>query len=97
MTSIFSSGTPCTSRSSSAPCALMTTRRSESAVSSSITRRWCGFGSARMVCSVVTIGMRSSRSSVEDVAAGLAAEDAVLVLHGDDVDGVDVQEVGGAR
>ena len=29
----------------------------------------------------------------EDVAAGLAAEDPVLVLHAQDVDGVDVQEV----
>ena len=53
-------------------------------------------GSARIVCSVVTIGMRSSRSSVEDVAAGLAAEDPVLVLQRHDVDGVDVQEVRGA-
>ena len=33
---------------------------------------------------------------LEDVAAGLAAEDAVLVLHGHDVDRVDVEEVGGA-
>ena len=32
----------------------------------------------------------------EHVAAGLAAEDAVLVLHAHDVDGVDVQEVRGA-
>ena len=54
-----------------------------------------GLGRA-IVCSVVTTGMRSSRSSGEHVAARLAAEDPVLVLHADDVDGVDVQEVGGA-
>ena len=32
----------------------------------------------------------------EDVGAGLAAEDSVLVLHGQHVDVIDVQEVGGA-
>ena len=41
----------------------MTTSRSDSRASSSSTWRCEAFGSARMVCSVVTIGMRSSRRS----------------------------------
>jgi hypothetical protein len=53
-----------------------------------------------MVWSVVTIGMRSSRSKastcpqqLENVRTRLAAEDPVLVLHAHHVDAVDVQEI----
>ena len=60
----------------------------------SSTRRWSALGSRSTVCSVVTIGIRRSRSRPDDVAAGRAAEDAVLVLEADDVGVGEVQEVG---
>ena len=89
--------TPWTRGAASAPASLITTRRSESAMSSSITRRCCGFGVGQD-----RVQRRHDRHAQlaqqrQQVTAGLAAEDAVLVLHGDDVDGVDVQEVGRAR
>ena len=54
---------PCTRFSSSAPEVLITTSRSESRASSSITIRCAASGCDRMVCSVVTMGIRRSRSS----------------------------------
>ena len=65
-----------------APCALMTTRRSESCASSSMTTRCCaGFGARED-----RVQRRHDRhpqlaQQREHVAARLAAEDAVLVLH----------------
>jgi hypothetical protein len=49
---------------SAAPSAVITTSRDDRSASSSITRRWRSFGASRIVWSVVTIGIRSSRSSV---------------------------------
>ena len=62
MKSILSAGTPCTSRKSSPPRWLITIKRLESRVTSSMTRRWSTVGSPRTVCSVVTIGIRTSLS-----------------------------------
>ena len=45
------------------PRSVITTSRVESGINSCITRRWSSFGSRSTVCSVVTTGMRNSRSS----------------------------------
>ena len=96
MRSICRRGMPCTSLSSSAPDSLITTSRSDSRASSSITVRCAGFGAERIVCSVVTIGMRSSRSSVRTCAPALPPKIPYSCCTRQHVDLVDVQEVGGA-
>jgi hypothetical protein len=64
---------------------------------------------SQLIHHAVLVGVRFSEDGVqrghdrhaqlaqehEDMAAGLAAEDSVLVLHAQDVDGIDVQEVRG--
>ena len=71
----------------------MVTRRSESRAISFITRRWVAVGSVRIVCSVVTTGIFTSRKNFEDVLAAVAAVDAVLVLHAENLYLVGVEEV----
>ena len=63
MTSIFSAGTRYTARSSSRPFSAMTMTRDDTSTMRFMTSRCTGVGSARTVCSVVTIGMVSRDSS----------------------------------
>ena len=59
----------------------MTMTRDDTSMIRSMTSRCTAVGSARTVCSVVTIGMVSRDEQRQDVAARLAAENAELVLQ----------------
>ena len=96
MTSIFAGSTPCTSWRSAAPSLLITTRRSERP-----DERVHHGALHRVRLGEDRVERRDDRHAqiaqeLEHVPARLAAEDAVLVLDRHDVDGVDVEEVGGA-
>ena len=68
--------------------------RSQSARSVSA---WRTDGADRTVCSVRTIGCRSSGGERQDVRAVVAAEDPVLVLDDDDVVAAALEHAGGGR
>ena len=72
----------------------MTTSRSESRANSAITAPCAALG-AEARRSVVTIGIRSSRNSARTWAPPCRRK-SQLVLHGQHVDLIDVQEIGGA-
>ena len=74
----------------------MTTILRRSSTIRSMTARCAAVGLASTVCSVVTTGMVEARQQLEDMAAGLAAENSEFVLQANDVEPARVQEVRGA-
>ena len=75
----------------------MTTSRVEREIKPSTTRSWSALGSLKIVGSVVTTGIRSSRKKRGNMTTGGPAEDSKLVLKAHHVHVADIEEARGPR